>query len=88
MVIILQFLLSPFANDNSFICNNFQCLHLPEVVELLDISDRHAFHRKENQLQDHGCQHPFVVVEGMDATGRYHKNSKNWDIYKNDHTCS
>ena len=47
-----------------------QCLDLPEVVELLEITDKHVPQTSHTKDLDRTCQHPFVVVEGMDATGK------------------
>ena len=47
----------------------FQCLDIPEVVELLKITDSCACHPLEKQAPENSLKHPFVVVEGMDATG-------------------
>ena len=47
----------------------FQCQHIPEVVTLLDIADKNIpenFNVEEIQDQ---LTYPFVVVEGLDATG-------------------
>lgn len=52
-------------------------------MELLEITNKHVCQKAEAQLQDIKCKHPFVVVEGMDATGWYNEycNLKETDTF-------
>lgn len=49
----------------------FQCKDMPEAITLLDIADKNIPGNFDvNELQNQ-IQHPFVVVEGLDATGKH-----------------
>ena len=47
-----------------------KCRHIPEVVTLLDIADKNIPENFDVQEIQKQLKYPFVIVEGLDATGK------------------
>ncbi|KAK3591148.1 hypothetical protein CHS0354_040216 [Potamilus streckersoni] len=47
-----------------------KCCDMPDVKELLEIADRNILADFKKQSAEMSLKHPFVVVEGLDATGK------------------